>query len=128
TFRSFLPKYMWPSHMEVLVKMPLTPNGKLNRLVLPKPDFTVTRSEDKKVREPISVSEQAIAGIWKDLLGVKLVSLDDNFFDLGGHSLLTLKMLSRINESFAKNLKLRDILTANLSQIAQMVDQGESQS
>jgi amino acid adenylation domain-containing protein len=125
TLRSFLPKYMWPSHLERLERMPLTPNGKLNRLALPKPDFAVTRAEDRRVREPSSLSEQAIAEIWKDLLGVKLVSVDDNFFDLGGHSLLTLRMLSRINASFARTLKLRDILTANLSQIARLVDQGE---
>ncbi len=71
-------------------------------------------------------SAQEIAKIWQDLLGVSKVSLDDNFFDLGGHSLLTLKMLARINQNFDCNLKLRDVLTANLGQLAELLDTGVS--
>ena len=123
TFRSYLPRYMWPSHLELMKVMPLTPNGKLNRLALPRPEFTSQRSESRPLRLPKSRTELAIAEIWQELLGVKVVSLDDNFFELGGHSLLTLKMLSRMNQSLKGSLKLRDILTANISQIAQIIEE-----
>ncbi|RYZ52233.1 MAG: hypothetical protein EOP07_19960 [Proteobacteria bacterium] len=121
TFRSFLPKYMWPTHIERLSALPLTPNGKLDRRALPKPDFAAVRSVSKAVRVAETASEKAVALIWQELLHVKDVGLDDNFFDLGGHSLLTLKMLARINETFGKNLKLRDVLTATLGQLASLI-------
>jgi amino acid adenylation domain-containing protein len=121
TFRSFLPKYMWPTHVERLKALPLTANGKLDRRSLPLPDFSAARATSKKLRTAETASEKAVATIWQELLHVKDVGLDDNFFDLGGHSLLTLKMLARINESFGKNLKLRDVLTATLGQLASLV-------
>lgn len=125
TFRSFLPKYMWPTHLERLASLPLTPNGKLNRLALPQPDFSSVRLPARTIRNPETPSQIAIAAIWQDLLGIDTMGLDDNFFDLGGHSLLTLRMLAKINESFDQNLKLRDVLTATLGQVASLIDKSK---
>ena len=120
-FREFLrnrvPEYMIPSDFTVLETMPLTPNGKMDRKALPSPyDLTALRVESS---QPLNEVEEKLAKIWAQALGVKNVQKDDNFFDLGGHSLLLVLLFSRINKEFASNLPITTIFDAQtLSSLA----------
>lgn len=87
-----LPEYMIPSAFVVMEALPLTPNGKIDRKALPAPERTGTADE---ASAPRTVVEQALAAIWQDMLGVGRVGVHDNFFTLGGNSLLILQMIAR---------------------------------
>ncbi|NWD26683.1 amino acid adenylation domain-containing protein, partial [Pseudomonas yamanorum] len=88
-----LPDYMVPTHLVALECMPLTPNGKLDRKALPKPDVSVLQQHHLA---PVSALEQQIASIWADVLRLERVGLTDHFFELGGHSLLATQVISRV--------------------------------
>ncbi|MFJ4259402.1 amino acid adenylation domain-containing protein, partial [Pseudomonas monteilii] len=105
--RSALPDYMVPAHIVALPGLPLTPNGKLDRNALPAPLLA-----KRERMAPRNAVEQALAGIWREVLEVEEVGVDDNFFELGGDSLRVLKMLSRVRASNALSLdlKLRDVM------------------
>jgi acyl carrier protein len=97
--RRQLPEYMIPSAFVTLECLPLTPNGKIDRKSLPEPAPQVAAA----VAEPIGYanrSEQLIAAIWQDVLGVAGVGRHDNFFDLGGHSLLIVRVQRRLQQEF----------------------------
>ncbi|WP_338083561.1 amino acid adenylation domain-containing protein [Burkholderia arboris] len=104
---SRLPDYMVPAAFIVLDALPLTPNGKLDRRALPEPDddaFVQAQYE-----APQGEIECAIAALWSDLLGVERVGRHDNFFALGGHSLVAIRMVSRIVNETGKVLPLRKV-------------------
>ena len=113
--RSFLlaklPDYMVPGAFVFLETMPLTPNGKIDRRVLPAPDSSLREQEDKFVA-PSTPTEEILAAIWAEVLGLQLVGINDNFFDLGGHSLLATQIISRIREAFSIELPLRHLFEA----------------
>ncbi|MEC3978299.1 non-ribosomal peptide synthetase [Amycolatopsis sp. H20-H5] len=90
-----LPEHMIPSSVTVLDALPLTPAGKVDRVALPEP----TQAETTYVA-PRTPSEELLAGIWADVLGVARVSLDDNFFHLGGDSLTAVRVAGRVFEVF----------------------------
>jgi hypothetical protein len=103
--RERLPAYMVPSKLITLEKMPLTPNGKINRAALPKPS-----SDDELVNDyvaPSSATELALDEIWSDLMGVEKLRHSDLFFELGGHSLLATQVISRAHVKFDVQLDLR---------------------
>ncbi|MBR1233998.1 non-ribosomal peptide synthase/polyketide synthase, partial [Bradyrhizobium sp. AUGA SZCCT0182] len=89
---SVLPDYMVPSRIVTLERLPLAPNGKVDRRALPAPDAIDTGSEHLAPRTP---AEMALAAIWAELLGRPVVGLSDNFFELGGDSIISLQMVSR---------------------------------
>ena len=89
---SVLPDYMVPSRIVTLERLPLAPNGKVDRRALPAPDAIDTGSEHQAPRTP---AEMALAAIWAELLGRPVVGLSDNFFELGGDSIISLQMVSR---------------------------------
>ena len=103
--RQKLPDYMTPSAFVMLDAMPLTPNGKLDRQALPAPgpERPVLGSDFVAPRNP---SEAIIAGICADVLGLEEIGIDDNFFDLGCHSLLATKIVLRLREVFQVELPL----------------------
>ncbi|MBW4592773.1 MAG: amino acid adenylation domain-containing protein [Brasilonema angustatum HA4187-MV1] len=102
--RHKLPEYMVPSTFVMLKALPLTPNGKVNRNALPEPDDH--RPELEATYEPPRTEvEQTIANIWQQMLHVEKVGIHDNFFDLGGHSLLLVQI----------HAKLREVLNTNIS-------------
>jgi amino acid adenylation domain-containing protein len=106
-----LPDYMIPSAFVRLPELPLNSNGKLDRMALPTPtpDNSMSAAE---FRQPESPVEIRIAGILGELLRVERVGLDDNFFLLGGHSLLGAQLVLRIRERFGVELTLRHLFTA----------------
>jgi Phosphopantetheine attachment site len=86
---------MVPAAFVMLDALPLTSNGKVDRRALPSPS-TQQRALDTAYAEPQSGLEQTIAGIWQDVLNVERVGVHDNFFDLGGHSLLLTQAHARL--------------------------------
>ena len=89
---SVLPDYMVPSRIVTLERLPLAPNGKVDRRALPAPDAMDSGSEHQA---PRTSAEMALAAIWAELLGRPVVGLADNFFELGGDSIISLQMVSR---------------------------------
>jgi amino acid adenylation domain-containing protein/thioester reductase-like protein len=103
--KRMLPEYMTPTAFVTLQNLPLTPSGKLNRRALPEPEVGAYASHQYEA--PQGEIEEELADIWKKVLNVERIGRRDNFFDLGGHSLTVLSMLSKANR-FA-NTKLRAI-------------------
>jgi amino acid adenylation domain-containing protein len=93
--RTKLPDYMVPAAFVALDKLPLTPNGKVDRKALPKPEIEAVTDQSKFVA-PSTETEVALAKIWCDVLHLQKVGLNDNFFDIGGHSVLLLQVHARI--------------------------------
>ncbi|WP_157499110.1 non-ribosomal peptide synthetase, partial [Lysobacter sp. Root604] len=99
-----LPEYMLPSALLMLEAFPLTPNGKLDRRALPAPDG-VSLSV-RAYEAPDGEVEEALAGIWRELLQVERIGRHDHFFELGGHSLLLIRLVMKIQERFGVELPL----------------------
>ncbi|WP_293076054.1 non-ribosomal peptide synthetase [Okeania sp. SIO3B5] len=93
---SRLPEYMVPSGLMVLSQLPLTPNGKVDRKALPVPD--VASSVLTEYVAPETQAQKVLAEIWAEVLGIEKVGIHDNFFDLGGHSLMATKVVSRVRQ------------------------------
>jgi amino acid adenylation domain-containing protein/thioester reductase-like protein len=106
-----LPEYMVPAVFVMMDKFPLTPNGKVDRRALPAP--SQDRPDlDVKMVTPRTDTERDLAQIWSQMLGIAPVGMDDNFFDLGGHSLFVAKMMTQVEETFAVKLALSDLFSA----------------
>jgi amino acid adenylation domain-containing protein len=101
-----LPEYMAPSGFVWMEKMPVSANGKLNKMALPETNEVVVAREKEYVA-PSGPVEESLAAIWSEVLGVEKVGTHDNFFELGGHSLLLTKVVSRIRLAFTLELPLR---------------------
>ncbi len=100
-----LPDYMVPAQMILLDSMPLSPNGKLERKALPKPEASVSQRE---FEAPCGEREQLLAAIWQEVLGVPRVGRQDNFFELGGDSIISIQVVSRARRAGLK-LAPRDL-------------------
>ncbi len=114
--RERLPNYMIPQHFVELESMPVTPNGKIDRLALPAP-FHSGMIDGGHV-EPATENEKMLAEIWKDILDLDNISINDNFFELGGHSLLSIQVIARLKEQTGVTIEFRPLLMATLGQIA----------
>ncbi|HEY3009738.1 MAG TPA: amino acid adenylation domain-containing protein [Micromonosporaceae bacterium] len=91
-----LPEYMVPQVFVALDRLPLTPNGKLDRAALPAP--TITRESSVDLVDPRTETERLLVRIWSEVLGVPSLGIDDDFFDLGGHSMLATQVVARIRK------------------------------
>jgi hypothetical protein len=119
--QSKLPEYMVPQHYVELESIPMTPNGKVDRKALPKPE-TDGASEQGYVA-PRTETEQKIAGVWQRVLNREKVGVYDDFFEVGGHSLLATQVLSRVNRLFNMQLPLRRLFEARtVESLAEVVD------
>ncbi|SDM94588.1 non-ribosomal peptide synthetase [Pseudomonas azotoformans] len=124
-----LPDYMVPAQWVLLEQMPLSPNGKLDRKALPKPAAT------QHYEAPQSALEQQIAAIWAEVLGVEQVGLNDNFFERGGDSIISIQVVSRARaagihftaKALFQHQTVRSLARVAQLQTAQVIDQGPVQ-
>jgi|GEM_PF-5455955 len=122
--RATLSRIMQPSHYMVLADFPLGPNGKIDRTALPDPTLI-----EKTFVAPVTPNEIKLAEIWQSILITDAVSRYDNFFDIGGHSLVAIQMISKINQTFQVDLPLAilfesqtlDVLALQLENFTQAV-------
>jgi amino acid adenylation domain-containing protein len=103
--RQRLPEYLVPSHVVVLDAFPLTANGKVDRAALPVPVPTKQTTNE----QPTSELEKQVASVWAAVLRMDSVSTDDNFFDIGGHSLLLAHLHSRLQTTLGRKFPLLDL-------------------
>jgi hypothetical protein len=108
--RRFLPEYMVPAAFVLLQALPVTPNGKVDRQALPTPDGLFERNQSQRSL-PRTVAEQTIAHTWSSVLTIDGIGLDENFFDIGGHSMLAAQVVARIRETFQVDFTLRAFFT-----------------
>nr|WP_269141634.1 amino acid adenylation domain-containing protein [Nostoc commune] len=112
TMRSFLatklPVYMIPAVFIVLEQLPLTPNGKVNRQALPAPNNSLSALATSLIL-PQTQIEQKIADIWQELLHIDTIGIHDNFFDLGGHSLLMVRMQGQLRDRLNQDIPLVEL-------------------
>ncbi|MEM7204907.1 MAG: amino acid adenylation domain-containing protein, partial [Planctomycetota bacterium] len=126
--RDHLPEYMVPATYVVLDALPLTPNRKLDRAALPAPDGEAALSSRHEQVPPRTDTERALAEIWADVLGHAAVGTNENFFDLGGYSLLAARVLSRCRVRFPVAVSLRQLFMApTVAQLAAVIDAMRSQ-
>ena len=103
-----LPAYMVPAAVVVLPALPLTVNGKLDKRALQAPEYT----DGDRYRAPAGAVEEILAGIYAEVLGVERVGVDDSFFDLGGDSLLAMRVIAAVNISLGAGLSVRALFDA----------------
>jgi amino acid adenylation domain-containing protein len=104
-----LPEYMAPAAYVKMEAMPLTSNGKLDRRALPAPDGTAYAASGYEA--PVGEIETMLAEIWADLLNLERVSRHDNFFALGGYSLLVTKLIARIRKELGVEIKVQELFS-----------------
>lgn len=102
---TLLPEHMLPSAFVQLPALPLTPGGKLDRRALPEPEFTADAGHEP----PQGDTEQSLAAIWCEVLGVPRVGRRDHFFELGGHSLLAVRLVAELRQRLGLELGLRAV-------------------
>ena len=118
-----LPDYMVPSAFVRLDKLPLTANGKVNRLALPAPTGH-ERASDRELIAPRDPVELQLVPIWEQVLGVHPVGVTDNFFEHGGHSLLAVRLLAEIEDKLGKKLPLASLFRGpTIEQMAKLLDE-----
>ena len=124
----FLPDYQIPERLIELDKLPLGITGKVNSNALPDPDCS--RPElDVPYVPPQTKTEAAIAGIWSAVLGLESVGIQDNFFDLGGQSLLAAIITTQLNAQFQVNLNAKTLFDApTISLLAEVIDHEHNQT
>jgi amino acid adenylation domain-containing protein len=116
-----LPEFMIPSAFVMLEAFPLSPNGKIDRKALPKPEYA---GESEEYVAPRTGTEEQIGTIWAGVLGLERVGIHDQFFALGGHSLLATRVVSRIRQAFGIELPLRAMFEApSVAQLAKRVEE-----
>jgi acyl carrier protein len=101
-----LPDYMIPSAFIELDELPLTPNGKIDRKALPEPELTRSQA-GTAYRPPKTPEEEGLCEIWQEVLGLDEVGVEDDFFSIGGHSLLAIQVVSRARSVFGVELPIR---------------------
>jgi len=121
-----LPTYMVPSAFVLLETLPLTPNGKVDRRALPKVEGLRAELETAFVA-PQAESERAIAAIWQEVLGIKNVGIHDNFFDLGGNSLLLAQVNSKLQTMLKRDIALLELFEyPTVSSLVEHLNAGQS--
>ncbi len=125
TMEARLPEYMRPQAFNVLMEIPRTPSGKIDRRALPQ--LTRRRPElSVAYVAPESSTEKRLAGLWTELLRLDQVGIDDSFFALGGHSLLVIRFLARLKEETKRTIPVATFFEfVTIRQLARFMDEGE---
>ena len=119
--RERLPNYMVPTAFMVLPSFPLNPNGKVDRKALPAPTTLTTVLKAHHVA-PRDAMERTLAGIWSGLLNTDQIGIHDDFFDLGGHSLIGIQVLAQVEQQFSRTLPLKSLFEAStIAQFAELL-------
>lgn len=109
---SKLPDYMVPSAFEFLPALPLTENGKIDRkalLKLPPPNLAAGADASRPGNKPANEMERIVAAAWQDALGVTAVGMNDNFFDLGAHSLTVAEVQAKLQDVLGREISILDL-------------------
>ncbi|EQB89765.1 hypothetical protein M918_18990 [Clostridium sp. BL8] len=118
-----LPEYMVPAYFVQVEKMPLKTNGKLERRALPEPNLDVTLTEYEAPRNKV---EETLSKIWSEILGVEKVGINDNFFDLGGHSLKATMLMAKIHKELNKEVPLKELFKMpTIKELSQYIKNAE---
>jgi acyl-coenzyme A synthetase/AMP-(fatty) acid ligase/acyl carrier protein len=121
-----LPEYMVPQVFVMLPRLPLLPNGKIDRRALPAPEQERPQL-DHAYTAARNSTEKTIAAIWTELLPVQTVGVHDNFFELGGHSLLAMRLISRLRETMKVDVPLELLFKApTVAGLAEIIEASES--
>ncbi len=117
-----LPEHMMPASFVVLESLPLSPNGKLDRKALPEP--VAPEPSGSRHVPPVTETEQVLADIWAEVLGVHLISVDDSFFALGGDSVRSLGVAASARAAFGVDVTPRDVMTTRtVSALAELIEE-----
>jgi non-ribosomal peptide synthetase component F/acyl carrier protein len=123
--RGLLPEYGIPAAFVRLAALPLTPSNKVDRRSLPAPECFEVEPTAASVA-PSTPIEKRLADIWRELLAVQQVGIHDNFFDLGGHSLIATQVISRVRDTFRINLTVRSLFESpTIAKLAPVIAQSQ---
>ena len=121
-----LPETLVPAAYRWLPELPLSANGKLDRKALPEPELGREALAEDYVA-PETDLEKVLVAYWEDLLGLERVGVEDDFFDLGGHSILAMRLLGRLEETFRTELPLRELFRATtVADLAEVITRLEA--
>ena len=124
--RQRLPAYMVPSSFVLVDELPLTIQGKLDRAALPPPP-TERLSFSMPPREPQTQTQRVLVEIWEELLEISPIGIDDDFFDLGGHSMLAVRMVAQVRQRLGRTLPLAALFgKPTIAQLAKLLDKPAS--
>ncbi|HEX3385524.1 MAG TPA: thioesterase domain-containing protein, partial [Mucilaginibacter sp.] len=122
-----LPDYMVPSLWMELGELPLTSNNKIDRKALP--DFDAEEQIKDNYAAPRTETEKVMANIWQEVLKLPRIGIDDNFFDIGGHSLLAVQITTRIEKKLDKKLQIATLFSyPTIAQLTSFIDKENSKN
>jgi amino acid adenylation domain-containing protein len=119
-----LPDYMVPSAIVMMEKLPLTANNKVDRKALPEPELFST-SISKEYIEPKTITEKKLAAIWSSVLKIEKIGILDDFFEIGGHSMIAVTMIIKIEKEFGIRLPLATLFEqSNIQKLSKVIENG----
>ena len=119
-----LPDYMVPSAMVCMDKLPLTANNKVDRKALPEPS-SFSSSTSNEYMEPKTITEKKLAAIWSSILKIEKIGVLDGFFEIGGHSMIAVTMIIKIEKEFGIRLPLATLFEqSNIQRLAKVIENG----
>ena len=120
----FIPEYMVPNHVFTLEQFPLTSNGKVDRRLLPDSEASM---EVSGYITPRNETEKKLLEIWKAILGLQRIGVNENFFDCGGHSLKATQLISQVQKEMDTDISIREVFSyPTIMQLAQIIDEREN--
>ncbi|MEI8233561.1 MAG: amino acid adenylation domain-containing protein [Verrucomicrobiota bacterium] len=127
--RRSLPGYMVPGRLVCVDSLPMTAIGKIDRQALPPPDAAPQHPASPPLAAPRTQGEAKVAEIWREVLGLKQVGIHDNFFDIGGHSLLGIRLVARLRAAFCTEFSLPHLFDApTVAEQALLIERGTSEN